>query len=71
MVRKVKSATKPRSGVKEFLKHLGPGLITGASDDYPLTKDATITRAVAKAGRIIPLAMLRGLHHDTPEYDLR
>jgi hypothetical protein len=27
--------------------------------------------SVAKAGRIIPLAMLRGLHHDTPEYDLR
>jgi hypothetical protein len=38
---------------------------------YPLTKDATITRAVAKAGRIIPLTILRGLHHDTPEYDLR
>jgi hypothetical protein len=25
----------------------------------------------AKKTRIIPLTILRGLHHDTPEYDLR
>ena len=28
-----------------------------------LAKEAPITRAVTKAGRIIPLAILRGLHH--------
>jgi Mn2+/Fe2+ NRAMP family transporter len=26
---------KPRHGVQEFLKELGPGLITGAADDDP------------------------------------
>jgi Mn2+/Fe2+ NRAMP family transporter len=49
MVRKVKSPTKPRSGVKEFLKHLGPGLITGASDDDP-SGIGTYSQAGAQLG---------------------
>ena len=57
MVRKPKSANKSKSGAKGFLKRLGPGLITGASDDDP-SGIGTYSQAGAQLGFGIGWTML-------------
>ena len=57
MVKKAKTATKSKSAAKDFLKRLGPGLITGASDDDP-SGIGTYSQAGAQLGFGIGWTML-------------